>query len=224
MRALSSRPRCRPRGRPQAWSAPDTRKRQASKSGTEGRAERGSITPGMVGDRRRFPKLYPEQQEPLWVSLTSPEEGATSLIAGRSTGRLRWVAAGAETRPGGETSVATLGGTNLNAQILLTPLTREELPRETPELFGPKWVSVYRSSAPRLAPVPGRVWGSPSGRSRAPAPPPATSSCPPPAQPTWASPAPRSTSPATAGRPRASLKWHSPRTSPEATHRGISPT
>ena len=61
------------------------------------------------------------------MKLTTPAEGAALLVAGRSTGHLRWVAAGAETRPGGETSVATLGSTNTNAQIVLTPLAKQEL-------------------------------------------------------------------------------------------------
>jgi hypothetical protein len=63
------------------------------------------------------------------VKLTGPTKGATFLVAGRSTGRLRWVAAGLEPRhlavkprwpPRGRLF------TNM-AQILLTPLTNEEL-------------------------------------------------------------------------------------------------
>jgi hypothetical protein len=47
------------------------------------------------------------------MSLTIPAEAAISLVAGRSTGRLRWVAAGVDPMTplmsGGETSVVTLG-------------------------------------------------------------------------------------------------------------------
>jgi len=81
------------------------------------------------------------------MSLTSPAEGATSLVAGRSTGRLRRVAAGAEPKPP-MSSRRSFGGhlgetfTNMNAQILFTPLTKDEL-------ASLEWISVVATPVVR---------------------------------------------------------------------------